>query len=98
MKPTFSMACATIVLVVGVTDCRADFMEVTRAATLRAEPTRDSDSLGVMAEGTALPLIDDLATSGYYHVRWESSNTEGWVYRTFVKRNAGRKIHPGVQR
>jgi hypothetical protein len=89
MKPTLLIACAGIVLVTGTTICRADFLEVTRPATLRAEPTRDSNGLGVMAEGTALPLIDDSATSGYYHVRWESSNTEGWVYRTFVKRNSG---------
>lgn len=68
---------------------RADYLEVTRTATLRSEPTRDSDSLGRIDEGTNLALTEDSATSGYYHVHLDSGNKDGWVYKTFVKRVTG---------
>ena len=89
MKPTAFKVCACVVFLLAAAASKADYLEVTRTATLRAEPTRDSDSLARITEGASLTLIEDSATSGYYHVGWVSVGKEGWVYRTFVKRIGG---------
>lgn len=81
------MALAALTLSLGV--AQADYLELARSATLRAEPASHSAALAHLDAGTQLVLIDDKQNNGYYHVRFKSTGQEGWIYRTFGRRYAG---------
>lgn len=69
---------------------RADYLEVRRAAIIRAEPDREAAVLERVTRGMCLELLDDGRQSeGYYDVRTVSLGQPGWVYRTFVRRHRG---------
>lgn len=75
-----------LVLIPGT--LHADYLEVSRAATLKAEPSGDAEVVSRLDAGITLTLLEDDQTSGYYHARL-SGGTAGWVYRTFVRRYPG---------
>jgi len=88
--------CSFVVLLFVTAVGHADVLQVTRVATLRAQPTRDSDALSRVPDGIDLELLDDTPTSGYYHARWGSKDLEGWIYRTFVSRTSGTPADSGA--
>jgi len=83
-----------ILLMAIASIAKADYLTITRPATIRAAATRDSDSLARLEEGTELPLLEGVPTSGYFRVRLRATQQDGWVYRTFVERHTGDA--PGV--
>lgn len=89
MKPiVLSMLACTALMCVAIT-AKADYLEVTRDATLRRAPTRESEAVVRVAQGANLSLTEATASSGYYHARLESTGQEGWIYRTFAQRKLG---------
>jgi beta-lactamase superfamily II metal-dependent hydrolase len=67
---------------------RADYLVTYRPANIKAEPVSEAASLERVGEGVRLSLLDDgVQTNGYYHVT-SPAGTDGWVYRTLVRRHA----------
>jgi hypothetical protein len=65
----------------------ADYLDISRATSLRSEPSRNATSVQQLPEATVLELLDDgQQTNGYYHARLSSTEQSGWVYRTLVRR------------
>lgn len=68
---------------------KADYLEVTKPATLKHSPSSAADVLRRPALGATLTLLDDgLQSNGYYRVLTASGET-GWIYRTLVRRHRG---------
>jgi hypothetical protein len=69
---------------------KADYLEVTRGATIKEEPCGDAPIIMHVESGTYLSLVADVEqTNGYYYVQVPNSNQFGWMYRTFVRRYPG---------
>lgn len=76
----------TLLLMAGT--LHADYLITSRTANIKDQPVGDGDPLEHVAEGVRLSLLDNGdQTNGYYHVR-SAAGTEGWVYRTLVRRYA----------
>ena len=58
-----------------------------RSVILRRDPSTASVALAHLSQGTRLTLVDDTATSGFYHVRTEDDQV-GWVWSKFVTLSA----------
>jgi hypothetical protein len=85
-----SLLLIVILLVAGgPPSVRADYLELSRAATLRAGPTGTAPVVRPLTASMRLVLLDDQQQDGYYHVRIQDSQEEGWVYRTFGRRYIG---------
>jgi hypothetical protein len=54
-----------------------------RNVILRRDPSTVSVALAHLSQGARLTLVDDAATSGFYHVRTEDDQV-GWVWSKFV--------------
>lgn len=54
-----------------------------RNVILRRDPSTASVALAHLSQGARLTLVDDAATSGFYHVRTEDDQV-GWVWSKFV--------------
>lgn len=67
----------------------ADYIKVSRHATLKAEPSGGADVLAVAEAGQLFRLLEGTQTAGYYHVQSYQGGRAGWVYRTFVRRYPG---------
>ncbi|MEQ8423528.1 MAG: MBL fold metallo-hydrolase, partial [Cyclobacteriaceae bacterium] len=71
------------------TSLYADYLITYRSANIKAEPLSGAAVLENVGEGTMLILLNEgVQTNGYYLVR-APSGTEGWVYRTLVRRYVG---------
>lgn len=69
---------------------KADYLEVTRNATIKEEPQGDAPIIMRVESGTYLALVADVEqTNGYYYVQVPNSNQFGWIYGTFVRRYPG---------
>lgn len=66
----------------------ADYLKVSRSATLKAEPAGDAEVVSPLAVDAMLELLSGEQVSGYYSAR-TTNGVEGWVYRTFVRRFPG---------
>jgi endonuclease G len=78
------------VLVLAFTElARADYLEVTRSAILKAKAIRSAQIVSNLAVGDRLVLLQAKQTSGYYYARLSGSSDVGYVYRTFVRRYSG---------
>ena len=66
----------------------ADYLEVSRAVTLKAGPDGGAEILERLDPGAFLPLLEDAQTNGYYFAQ-SPGTVRGWVYRTFVRRYLG---------
>ena len=74
-------ACAPVV-------ASAQDLIVTRNVTVREAPDRQSPRVDYPDVGSRLEMLDDgRQDRGYYHVRLADGRS-GWVYRTFVRRDA----------
>jgi len=90
MKITASKLIFTSILLSFCLIIRADYLELTRATTIKEEPRNDASIIVRVDRGTYLALAPDVEqTNGYYYIQVPNSNQYGWIYRTFVRRYPG---------
>lgn len=75
-----------LLLVAGC--ARGDYLEVRRHALIKTDPVVEAETIREAIIGEFLPLTQDGQTNGYYAVRLEEGS-EGWIYRSFVRRFPG---------
>lgn len=80
-----------LVLLLFVTQlAKADYLVVSRAATIKEKPSGSATILGRVAEGQILLLLQDKQSpSGYFKVKDPDQDIEGWIFRSLVRRHAG---------
>ena len=77
-------------------ESRTDYVEVVRAATIRAQSQSDSTILERVEVGSHLNLVGDgLQYNGYYEVWSEVAQRNGWIYRTLVRKRLGESNQAG---
>jgi hypothetical protein len=81
------LATVLFVLLLGI-PARADYLKASRIAIIHEEHSSDSPERGRLEPGETVDLASGRQTAGYYHVRLPDG-TDGWVYRTFVRRVKG---------
>lgn len=71
----------------------AEYVELHRAATVYAEPSKRSSILAELSPTETQPLLLELATTtrshGYYLVYIPTIHQTGWIYKTYVRRHPG---------
>jgi endonuclease G len=68
----------------------ADYLEVRRDASLKAEPNRHATIVERVSTGDYLPLVNDgQQVRGYYNVQSSLAGQTAWIYRTLVRRRYG---------
>lgn len=65
---------------------RADYLIVSRPATLKTEANRDATVALQLVRGDSLRLLDSEQVDGYYYARSDDGTASGYVYRTLVRR------------
>lgn len=86
-KSSVLLACLCLVFVLPAA---ADYLEVTRSATIKENPVGDAVILARPEIGTLLQLLAaGEQTNGYYQVPVPGTGQPGWIYRTLVRRHAG---------
>ena len=95
MNASFRFGFVVLCSVVTVTTVDADYLEVRRSANLRELATSSSARLEKLEKGMLLELLSNgVQTNGYYKVKSPTiGGTEGWVYRTLVRRHRGQMPH-----
>lgn len=82
------LACALAALPLGLSAALAEQVVIQRNVTVREGPSRQAAPLTFPSVGTRLELLDNgRRVRGYYRVRLPDGR-EGWVYYTFVRREA----------
>ncbi|MFH1891725.1 MAG: DNA/RNA non-specific endonuclease [Candidatus Zixiibacteriota bacterium] len=90
MKLSIGFSSLMLLAQIFASTATADYLEVSRSATIRSEPVSGSQILERVGAGTDLQLLDEgEQTKGYYHVLTVSQGLPGWIYRTFVRRYYG---------
>ena len=88
MRPRY--LCALIfALLSGVSVLSADYLTVSRPATIKEGPDRDTEILARVDRGDTLSLLSETQNNGYYEVLVPGSNRPGWIYRTLARRHPG---------
>jgi len=83
-------ALALFLLVVLSGHVAADFLTVSRRATVKREAHRDAEIIGRYDRGQNLALLDDgQRTNGYYKVRDADTGEAGFIYKTLARRHRG---------
>ena len=73
----------------------ADYLEVSRTASIKTHPTSDGEVIETVRTGVQLRLLDSGAqTNGYYHVWAHTHDRDGWIYRNRVRRIPGQMAVP----
>ncbi len=68
----------------------AQYLEVRRSATVKEDPIRDAKIIEKTKKGDYLELLNNgQQKNGYYKVKANSVNRDGWIYRTLVRRYEG---------
>lgn len=68
----------------------ADYLIVSRKATIKDAPERKATIVDRSVKGDSLQLLDSgVQQNGYYHVSKPRTNITGWIYRTLVRRYEG---------
>lgn len=81
-----------LILIISLSgsDLYADYLRVSRKASIKAAATSSSGTLASVEEDELLDLLDGgQQVNGYYHVRGNTFSGSGWIYRTFVRRYYG---------
>ena len=73
----------------------ADYVEVRSAANVYSDANRNSDVQFRPDAGSNLHLVESETTNGYYHVEDPRTGTQGWIYRSMVRRFQGDIPKPG---
>ena len=84
-----SLIVLAIALLSAVTVLSADYLTVSRSATIKEGPDRDAEVLARADRGDTLSLLSETQSNGYYEVLVPGSNRPGWIYRTLVRRHQG---------
>ncbi len=84
--PRFIVAIALLAIVIPA---KADWLIVSKNANIRAGSSGSAEIRAKAKAGDTLILLSDTQQNGYFNVRPLNSNTEGWVYRTLVRRYTG---------
>jgi hypothetical protein len=71
------------------TIARADYVEVRRDANAYVDSNRNTDIAFRAEVGTNLHLLESETKEGYYHVEDPKTGTQGWIYRSMVRRFQG---------
>lgn len=80
------LACVLLVLVAG--PAVADYLKASRPVIVHEDHDSDSGEKARLARDETIDLASGTQTDGYYHVLL-ADGTDGWVYRTFVRRFPG---------
>lgn len=67
----------------------ADYVELSRSATLKTAARSDSDDVVQLTAGTRLDLLESEQQAGYYHVQDPVTGKTGWVYHSMGRRYHG---------
>lgn len=99
MKKTLPrLICFILAALVLTSTAAADYLIVSRSATVKAEPDGDALVLERVGEGTHLDIVDDgQQVNGYYLVR-APQGLQGWIYRTLARRYEGAMPSAGTDR
>lgn len=68
---------------------RADYLVVSRSATIKQSPSGSASVIDRVEAEEILLLLQDTQTNGYFRVKHPDRGTEGWIYRTLVRRYLG---------
>lgn len=74
-------------LLITVSFIIPDYLVVSRNVTIKEEPKSDAKIIGNAKEGDSLQLLSTEQKNGYYYVKVPNTPAQGWVYRTFVRRD-----------
>jgi len=78
-----------VLLFLATTSAHADYLDLSRAANLKAEPRSNSNTIATLQPPAKLRLLQSDQQNGYYHVADPKSGRQGWVYRSFGRRFLG---------
>lgn len=67
----------------------ADYLVVSRSATLKSSPESGAEVLLRLGKGEYLTLLQDEQQNGYYFAQPVTGGPAGWIYRTLVRRHTG---------
>lgn len=93
-KPFFGIGLVTVLLQSSVL---ADYLKMSRNATVRAKPDKHSPAVLKLSKNDKVAVIDTSQTNGYYHIKAvEHDGQTGWIYRTLGRRYQG-QLHPSTE-
>lgn len=84
-----SLLIPLLLLVLLPSVAAADYLTVSRPATLKAEPRADALVLEQLDRGGILRLLEANQSDGYYHAQPVGGGHAGWIYRSLVRRFPG---------
>jgi endonuclease G len=93
-RASLLIVCAALALLLAAA-ARADYLVVSRNATLKAEPSGEAAIVSSLEPGDTLLLVETEQTSGYYRAQ-VPGGAGGWVYRTLVRRYTGEPAAPAA--
>jgi len=79
-----------LILLITTSGLRADYLVVSRNATIKSNVNRDGTIIERAVKGDTIILLDNgIRNKGYYHVKGPATGSKGWIYRTLVRRYPG---------
>ena len=80
----------TVLIFLSCFIVKADYLKITRKASVKATPERNSPVITKLEQGEYVYLLDNgIQENGYYHIQLKGLNQTGWVYRTYVRGYTG---------
>ncbi len=90
MKRFSSLCFPIFILFLCVNVSYGDYLEVSRRASVKAEPRSGTEIIERVEARTHIELLNQgRQENGYYQVRAPGTHEIGWIYRTFVRRYYG---------
>jgi len=90
MKRFSSLCFPIFVVFLCVNVSYGDYLEVSRRASVKAEPRSGTEIIERVEARTHIELLNQgRQENGYYQVRAPGTHEIGWIYRTFVRRYYG---------
>ena len=80
----------TVFISLSCLSVKADYLKITRKASVKATPERNSPIITKLEQGEFVYLLDNgIQENGYYHIQLKDFNQTGWIYRTYVRGYTG---------
>ena len=90
MKRFFGLCLPIFIVLQCVSVSYGDYLEVSRRASVKAEPRSGAEIIERVEARTHIELLNQgRQENGYYQVRAPGTHEIGWIYRTFVRRYYG---------
>lgn len=87
MKILYKLFIILIIAVIPFSSVFADYLVVSRNATIKEQPVRKAKTIEKAQRGDTLNLLDNgVQQNGYYHVIGAKTGKDGWIYRTLARR------------